>query len=232
VQLQPLKLHLRVIRSLPRYVIPGIATTIFVLELTETQYLYTTATVEEAAEKAPALVLDKVISALAPEDYKLDRMIFQNQDVFVNVSSIVSNTPKSTLQALMMVMVYNSFAPYVSGSIVSCRSLLWYELSNPTQTADTDRWPFCYQYIDDSMPWIAGKFFVDATYSDEKRDLVKTMAEELRSAFGERVKEKHWFSDETKALIEEKISEIILKIGYPDHVCTPSLRWLVYRYVY
>lgn len=70
---------------------------------------------------------------------------------------------------------------------------------------------------------------MDATYSDEKRDLVKTMAEELRSAFGERVKEKDWFSEETKALIEEKISEIILKIGYPDHVCKPSPRWLAYR---
>lgn len=89
------------------------------LELTEAQYLYTTATVAEAAEKVPALVLDKVISALAPEGYKLDRMVFQNQDVFVNISSIVSNTPKSTLQALMMVMVYSSFAPYISGSIVS-----------------------------------------------------------------------------------------------------------------
>lgn len=69
-------------------------------------------------EKAPALVLDKVITELAPEGYELDRMVFQQQDIYTNISKIVSETPKATLQVLMMLVAYNSFAPYLAGSIV------------------------------------------------------------------------------------------------------------------
>lgn len=91
-------------------------------------------------------------------------------------------------------------------------------MANSRQTPDVDRWDTCFTYIDESLPWVAGKFFVDQTYSDEKREFIRTMAEELRSAFGDRVKDKDWLSEETKKLIEEKVSEIIVKIGYPDHV--------------
>lgn len=62
-------------------------------------------------------------------------------------------------------------------------------------------------------------------YSNEKRELVKTMAEELKTAFSERVQEKDWLSDETKTLILEKASEMIPKIGYPDHVSINSLKF-------
>lgn len=82
------------------------------------QYVYQTATVEEASKMAPALVLDRVIARLAPEGYKQDRMVFQFQEAYTNASAIISQTPKSTLQALMMVMAYSAYAPFVAGSLV------------------------------------------------------------------------------------------------------------------
>ncbi|CAO2652691.1 Nn.00g021020.m01.CDS01 [Neocucurbitaria sp. VM-36] len=77
------------------------------------------------------------------------------------------------------------------------------------------RWEFCYTYIDTSLPWIASKFFLDATYSDGQRDVTQTMAEEIKLAFGERLSHRDWIDESTKVLIQEKVEEILVNIGNP-----------------
>ncbi|CAI6255735.1 unnamed protein product [Periconia digitata] len=166
-----------------------------------------TTTVQEAAISAPYLVLDKVIQDLAPSGYKLDRMLFQQPEHFANISSLISTTPKSAIQATIMVMTYLSHATYVYG----------YDIT------EQERWDrFCFKYVETSLPWIASKFFLDQTYSDERRDFVTTMTEDLRSAYLQRLEGIEWITKETKALVHEKISNIVTKIGYPEH--TPNAR--------
>jgi hypothetical protein len=75
--------------------------------------------VQEATKIAPYLVLDKVIEALAPSGYKQDRMLFQQPDLYGNISSIISQTPRSTIQALMMVLTHSNYVDYATGYNVS-----------------------------------------------------------------------------------------------------------------
>jgi endothelin-converting enzyme len=170
--------------------------------MTKEQGLYFTTTIKEAMESAPALVLNRVITALAPEGYTLDRINFQFPEYYANVSSLVEKTPRATIQALIMITAYSSFAPYLAG----------------TGKPEVDRWDFCFNYIDRSLGWMASKFFVDVAYNNETKDFFKTMAEELRESFSERAKSHDWIGEETQVRIQEKIDEIIPKIGYPDHV--------------
>lgn len=74
---------------------------------------------QEAAKTTQYLVLEKVIEALAPSGYKQDRMMFQMPEFYSNVSSTISQTPKSTIQALMMVLTYYNYEEYAVGYNVS-----------------------------------------------------------------------------------------------------------------
>jgi hypothetical protein len=75
---------------------------------------YHSNTIEEASQMAPALTIDKVIRKFAPANYQLDRMIFQFPIVYSNLSSIIAETPKSTLQAVMLLLAWKSYEPFLT----------------------------------------------------------------------------------------------------------------------
>jgi predicted metalloendopeptidase len=83
-----------------------------------------------------------------------------------------------------------------------------------------ERWEeFCYKYVDSSLPWMASHFFVDKAYDQDKREFADTMTKDLKSAYLERTNSWDWIANNnTRKLVQEKISDIVFKIGYPDHV--------------
>ncbi|KAJ4301723.1 hypothetical protein N0V90_003816 [Kalmusia sp. IMI 367209] len=175
---------------------------------------YYTTSITNATHTAPSLVLDRVISALAPSNFTSDQMVFQYPEMYAKIDKLVEDTPRSTLQVLMSFMVYNSLAPYITGSSATV----------------SDRFEFCYDYIDTSLPWIASKFFVGQAYSDKTRDFTKTLADDLKQAFHDRVNELTWIADETRPLIQEKLSDMLPNIGYPDH--SPAVQDAKYLLTY
>lgn len=129
-------------------------------------------------------------------------MVFQFAEPFRNVSALIASTPKSTLQALMMVMTYKSYEQFLPDAT--------------TSTDEETRWGECFDYTDTSLPWIASKFFLDRQYNDQIRSEFKTMAEDLKTAFSKRVGNLDWMANNTKTLVQDKISKVKTLIGYPD----------------
>lgn len=72
---------------------------------------------------APALTIGRVIKKLAPADYQLNRMVFQLPDLYSNFSAIVAETPKSTLQALMLLLAWKSYEPFLTFTAPLVRTL-------------------------------------------------------------------------------------------------------------
>lgn len=91
------------------------------------------------------------------------------------------------------------------------------------QALTPNRWDFCFTYIDQSVSWIASKFFIDEAYTDEQREVTKTMADELKEGFIGRIESRDWITDSTKALIEEKAEEMLIGIGTNEIVSTPQI---------
>ncbi|KAK8012772.1 endothelin-converting enzyme [Apiospora marii] len=171
--------------------------------------LFYTTTIKAAAEAAPALGLDKVIKALAPEGCELDRMQFELPKSFSGLSTMISKTPRSTLQIVMLALAYANYLPYTS-QVVSPKK---------------DRFPACFNYLDSSLSWIMSKFFLDATYNEEIHKSSTEQTNHIRDAFVERIGRLDWLQDETKTLVQEKVKNVILEVGYPDkdpNVMDPS----------
>jgi len=78
------------------------------------QDFYHSTTVEKADQMAPALTLGKVIKRLAPADYRLERMIFQFPSAYSKLSAVIAETPKSTLQAVMLLLAWKSYEEFLT----------------------------------------------------------------------------------------------------------------------
>ncbi|KAI1128939.1 Metalloprotease [Nemania abortiva] len=158
-----------------------------------------TSTIAEVSKAAPALVLDKVIKAFAPPGYEIDRIALPFKDIYPGISSIISNTSLATIQAFMILRVVESYSDFTASGLNT----------NP------DRFTNCEVYLDQSIPWIVSKFWLDKKYSQETLSTVNTIAETLRDGFVSRVDGLKWADDESKKLIKDKIRRVQLNIGYP-----------------
>ncbi len=61
-----------------------------------------------------------------------------------------------------------------------------------------------------------GHLYVQAYFSEEDKQVVEEMVENLRSAYGDRIRQLDWMSDVTKEKALEKLSAFTYKIGYPN----------------
>lgn len=71
-------------------------------------------TVAEVAREAPALGIDKVIDHLTPAEYQPDRMVLSYKEIYPRVSDIISRSPKAVIQALLILRVFENYAPFIS----------------------------------------------------------------------------------------------------------------------
>ena len=79
-----------------------------------------------------------------------------------------------------------------------------------------ERWERVLSSANGAMGDALGQAFVKATFSPEAKEVALTMVDDLLSAFGERLSQLEWMTDETKIHAQEKLASFTVKIGYPD----------------
>ena len=62
-----------------------------------------------------------------------------------------------------------------------------------------DRWKRVVRVVNGSLGECVGEIFVQKYFPPEAKERMVTLVENLRSAFGERIKNLDWMSEETKA---------------------------------
>ncbi len=61
-----------------------------------------------------------------------------------------------------------------------------------------------------------GQLFVEKHFSENAKNRMVNLIEELRVAFGQRIENLSWMSDTTKLQAKDKLAAITVKVGYPD----------------
>lgn len=61
-----------------------------------------------------------------------------------------------------------------------------------------------------------GKLYVEKYFSEENKEYMKNLVNNLVKALGKHIDNLPWMSDATKAKAREKLSTFVVKIGYPD----------------
>jgi len=78
------------------------------------------------------------------------------------------------------------------------------------------RWEIILNQANWSIGEAIGKLYVDEYFPPEAKATAEEMVNNIRTAFGERIKALDWMTDSTKQKALKKLSTFNVKIGYPD----------------
>ncbi|MBV6477525.1 MAG: Neutral endopeptidase [Ignavibacteria bacterium] len=78
------------------------------------------------------------------------------------------------------------------------------------------RWKESINFVEQAMGELLGREFVKIKFKPEAKDRALEMVANIKEAFGERLKNNEWMSDETKKQALKKLGSFNVKIGYTD----------------
>ncbi|KAH8899562.1 zincin [Thozetella sp. PMI_491] len=176
---------------------------------------YNPMSLKDTTQLAPALGLDHVLKALVPSNYTVDRMITQFPDFFKNVSTILADTPVTTVQNFFYWRLIVAYA----SSVIAPEIVPWTQFQNKLKgkapDATPERWRTCNNAMDSTLTWILSRFYIEAAFSEKAKKLGDKVVSDIKKQFISRLNALEWMDDSVKKLAADKVNAIDQKIGYP-----------------
>lgn len=83
-------------------------------------------------------------------------------------------------------------------------------------TVDDPRWKYATNLVSGVLGDAIGKLYCEKYFPESSKKRMLELVSNLQVALGQRIDESTWMSEETKAKAKDKLSNFIVKIGYPD----------------
>ena len=147
---------------------------------------------------------------------KLSSFNMCQPEYFAEVGKIL-NEPKSleAIKAYYAWNVINSAASYLSSNFVNANfDFYGRTLSGAEQLRP--RWKRVTNAVDGAMGEALGKLYVERFFPAAAKHRMVEMVNNLKDAFAQRIHNATWMCDATKQRAIEKLSTIVVKVGYPD----------------
>lgn len=78
------------------------------------------------------------------------------------------------------------------------------------------RWKRTCEMADFCLGEALGQEYVKVAFSEESKQRMEKMIADIKTSFAERIDKLDWMSDSTKVFAKNKLSTIMVKVGYPD----------------
>ena len=134
---------------------------------------------------------------------------------FEEVSRVLADADIETLKAYFAWHEINSAASYLSDDFVNANFDFYGKLLSGREV-NRPRWKRVTSTVDGAMGEALGQLYVEKYFPAEAKERMKVLVENLMTALGQRIDMATWMTDVTKKNAHEKLSTILVKIGYPD----------------
>ncbi|KAK3870388.1 hypothetical protein Pcinc_024381 [Petrolisthes cinctipes] len=142
------------------------------------------------------------------------RVIVQEIDYLTNLTSLISSTSSRTLSNYIMWRHVKSLGDETNGAMREA-SFQFSMVANGV-TAQRARAELCAEKSNNQLGQAIGIKYVESYFSQQAKDEVNAMVEDLRAAFEDLLGMNQWMDAETKPKAFEKAEAISKSIGYPD----------------
>ncbi|XXG97102.1 hypothetical protein Hte_003397 [Hypoxylon texense] len=176
---------------------------------------YNIVKIADVGKIGPAIGLDSVVKAVVPENYTAESMLLAFPEFLGNVSEIVSQTSKSTVQSYLIWHLIDMYSSYVEGPEVQPINRFSNTLSGKDPETKPERWKTCVSYVDSTLGWILSRFYIEATFSGEAKEYGDQIIMDIKHQFISKLNDLSWMDDSVKKLAVNKVNNIDQKIGYP-----------------
>ncbi len=174
---------------------------------------YNPKTIKELHTLAPEFDWASFFGAFGIENP--EKIIVGQPDYMSGYSSLFAKTDLDVWKKYFEWELLNSMANYLNREIVDQNFDFYSRTLNGVQTMKP-RWKRAQSMLDGNFGETLGKIYVARYFSEDAKQSVGQLIENLRAAFRVRIENLEWMSEETKTSAKEKLESFTYKIGYPD----------------
>ncbi|MEZ5996150.1 MAG: M13 family metallopeptidase [Hyphomonadaceae bacterium] len=131
------------------------------------------------------------------------------------LANLVLSTPVATWQAYLTYHYLNNTSPVLPKPLDD-ESFAFYGGVLNGLPQQRDRWKRAVGSANNQLGKAVGQLYVAKHFPPEAKAQMLGLVENMRRAYGERIDQLSWMSDETKVAAREKLAVFTPKIGYPD----------------
>ena len=135
-------------------------------------------------------------------------------DYFKRLSRLIDSVPPATWRAYLRYHAISSVASWLSTPFVRENFAFSSRFTGAKELLP--RWKRCLQETDGDLGEALGQAYVEKTFSPEARRRAKTVIDDIRASFRERLLRLTWMSDSTRAQALKKLAMMGEKVGYPE----------------
>ncbi len=135
-------------------------------------------------------------------------------DFVHRVDSLVADAPLADWRAYLRYHALAEAAPWLSTPFVQENFAFTSRFTGAK--ALLPRWKRCLRASDALLGEALGETYVGKTFSPDARARAKAVIDDIRAAFGERLRKLSWMSDSTRTQALDKLAKMGEKVGYPE----------------
>lgn len=134
---------------------------------------------------------------------------------FKGLKEVFENADLGTIKSYMKWMVLHSYKDYLNSDMENTSFKFYGEQLSGTKVM-LPRWERVLNTANRALDQAIGRLYVDAYFPPEAKEIAQELVDNVKEAFGERIKALDWMTDTTKLRALEKLSKFNVKIAYPD----------------
>lgn len=134
---------------------------------------------------------------------------------FQGLSPIVDNTPLEVWKAYFKFHLVSDFSPLLSKAFVD-NNFDFYSHQLRDIKAQKSRWKRGVELVEDNLGESLGQIYVKKHFSDEKKQHMELLVQNLMKAYAQSIDQLDWMSPATKVQAQKKLASFTVKIGYPN----------------
>ncbi len=137
------------------------------------------------------------------------------KDFIAGISEVINEFNTEDWKAYLKWNLIHISAPYLQQELDK-ENFAFYGQILSGQQEQKPRWKRVLNNTSSGLGEAIGQLYVERYFPPESKQRMETLVENLKLAFGERIKKLDWMSDTTKKEALAKLNAITVKIGYPD----------------
>ncbi len=169
---------------------------------------------EELIEKYPNLDFPTIFQEFGVAE-KIDSIVVGQPEFLETLNALMEKENIEVLKNYLKWNVANNYSEFLSTDFVM-EDFDFYQRTLRGIDKIKPRWKRAMDAVNSSLGQPLGKLFVEKYFSEESKQYVSNMVDNIRDVFKERIQQLDWMSDATKEKALEKLSTFTKKIGYPD----------------
>jgi putative endopeptidase len=169
-------------------------------------------TMAELTAYAPELNWKAFFEGAQIPDQK--RLILQENTSVRDIVKLYASTPLDTLKLWEKFHVADQASPYLSKRFVDNRFAFTKTLSGVTEIRP--RWKRGLTLVDGSLGELVGQTYVEQYFPASSKAKMQELVANLKLAMADRIKANSWMAPTTKAAALDKLSRMMVMVGYPD----------------